>query len=667
MAAADTLKELFEPGAMFGAYRVVRRLGKGGMGYVYLVEDTEGGQLAVKIIDPKVAEGDREYIARFAHEGAFAMKIQHRNLVHVYDMGQDPDTGYYYLVMDYVAGGSVQARLDAEGSFPVDEAVRIVSQVARALVEVHGQGAIHRDIKPGNILFDAEGTPKLMDLGVAKFTESGASIQTSADVMIGTPAYMAPEQIIESRSVDERADIYSLGVVFFEMLTGHRPNEGLTFLEIVAQALEGRPIPDVRTFRPEVSASVAQLLNMMCEPKREQRIATARQVVSIFDRILQRNSGVTVRENIPGLPANWKGDVSAWARRRLSRGALIAAGLGGSLVAALVVGLVWWLRSESPAPTVSTEPEVPVLKPIASIVTEPSPKPPAPVVAPAKPVQLEKPAVKPEKPAPTEKPPPEKPAVKPEKPQPVPAEPSPAKVEPAPRKPSLESGTKKMFPLQGGGEIEMVYCAPCTFTMGSPADEEGRSEDETAHAVTLTKGFWIGTHEVTRRQWRAVMGRNPPGTEGDDLPVTSVSWYDCVAFARKAFKQGGRLPTEAEWECACRAGGTDPFAGTLDEMAWYLGTSRSVLHPVGEKKPNAWGIADMHGNAWEWCADIYGDYPAEAVTDPTGASEGTTRVMRGGWAKSLARKCRSSARGASVSNERSPTCGFRLCRSAEDD
>ena len=213
--------------------------------------------------------------------------------------------------------------------------------------------------------------------------------------------------------------------------------------------------------------------------------------------------------------------------------------------------------------------------------------------------------------------------------------------------------------------------------MGSPESDEGRNYWDTQHRVTLTKGFWLGKYEVTQAQWKRVMGSNPSNFQGffvsSERPVENVSWDDCQEFIRKvnaeAERQFGgeaRLPTEAEWEYACRAGSTGAFAGTGDlySMGWYRGNSGGKTHPVGQKRPNAWGFYDMHGNVCEWCNDWYGDYPGGSVTDPAGAASGGLRVLRGGGWYGYARNCRSAIRYWNDPGDRGGHDGFRLARSA---
>ena len=207
-----------------------------------------------------------------------------------------------------------------------------------------------------------------------------------------------------------------------------------------------------------------------------------------------------------------------------------------------------------------------------------------------------------------------------------------------------------------------------------------------AHEVSITKPFYLGKYEVTQGQWEAVMGSNPSNFKGANLPVERVSWEDCQEFIRKLNAKGEgeyRLPSEAEWEYACRAGTTGEYAGSLDGMGWYYensgerrlsdenwpkesDTNKCRTHPVGQKSPNAWGIYDMHGNVWEWCQDWYDEkyYGKSPGSDPTGPSGGTSRVIRGGGWNDAAPGCRSAYRTRLTPDARNYLLGFRLVRTA---
>jgi formylglycine-generating enzyme required for sulfatase activity len=169
--------------------------------------------------------------------------------------------------------------------------------------------------------------------------------------------------------------------------------------------------------------------------------------------------------------------------------------------------------------------------------------------------------------------------------------------------------------------------------MGSNSSAAG-SHEKPPHLVTISRPFSIATTEVTQAQWKAVMGSNPSEFPGDDHPVERVSWDDAKEFLRMLNTREGRsvyrLPTEAEWEYACRAGATADWSGELESIAWYQPNSGSTTHPVSQKRANAWGLYDMLGNVYEWCEDWKDAYPNENVTDPRGPSSGCSRVVRGG-------------------------------------
>jgi formylglycine-generating enzyme required for sulfatase activity len=221
--------------------------------------------------------------------------------------------------------------------------------------------------------------------------------------------------------------------------------------------------------------------------------------------------------------------------------------------------------------------------------------------------------------------------------------------------------------------LEMAYIWPGTFTMGSPVSEIIYKEEHPQTQVTLTRGYWLGKTEVSQAQWEALMGSNPSGFKEADRPVETVSWDDVMGFCRKLTERerwAGRLPggyeytlpTEAQWEYACRAGTTGPYGGdgNLDDMGWYYGNSGQTTHRVGQKQANAWGLYDMHGNVSEWCLDWFVYYPGGSVRDPTGPSSGLFRVCRGGSWGSFNILCRSAFRGPADPRLTGTSLGFRL-------
>jgi formylglycine-generating enzyme required for sulfatase activity len=229
----------------------------------------------------------------------------------------------------------------------------------------------------------------------------------------------------------------------------------------------------------------------------------------------------------------------------------------------------------------------------------------------------------------------------------------------------IEAHSQKYFTNTLGQTF--VYIKPGSFLMGSPLDEPNRSGDELQHRVTLTKGFYMQTTEVTQGQWRTIMEKNPAHFLdcGDRCPVESVSWDDVQKFIEILNQRPGthryRLPTEAEWEYAARAGTTGPFAGSsLDSMAWHRDNSGDTTYPAGIKAPNAWALHDMHGNVSEWVQDWYEDYSAGSVIDPIGPSNAFYRVNRGGGWNMPFFGCRSAQRIINSPGSISSTLGFRL-------
>jgi len=221
--------------------------------------------------------------------------------------------------------------------------------------------------------------------------------------------------------------------------------------------------------------------------------------------------------------------------------------------------------------------------------------------------------------------------------------------------------------------MDMLWVKPGTFEMGSPLGEAKRRYSETPHTVTLSRGFYLGKHEVTQSQWEKVMGSNPSRYKGGNRPVEKVSWTDVTSFCNKltaSERTAGRLPagmayqlpTEAQWEYACRAGTKTAFSfgdSLTSGQANISGGPRETTD-VGKYPANGWGFHDMHGNVWEWCADWYGDYPTGGARDPVGPADGSFRVSRGGSWLFTALTARSAYRDRYLPADSYSSLGFRL-------
>jgi serine/threonine protein kinase len=605
---ASTLPE----GAVLGNYELLAPLGAGGMGRVYKARHRRMNRVvALKVLAPELlrAPGARE---RFRREAEAAARLHHPNVVAAFDAGEAD--GRDFLVLEYAEGRTLADLVRAEGPLPMRRALDYVAQAARGLAYAHAAGVVHRDVKPANLLVDAVGVVKVLDLGLARLRLPDADAAdnglTADGAVMGTAAYMAPEQAADTSQADARSDVYGLGCCLFFLLTGRPPFEGKTALQTLFAHREA-PIPSLRAARPDCPPAVDALFHRMVAKRPEERRPSMAAALAELERLT---------------PAA----VPRPVRRRKAWWAAAAAAvlLAGALTA--------WALSR-PSPVVSPRPSddgqgEPV------VVRPPVPPDPEPRITPP---------------------------VADKSPTPPPADVARSKTP----------------------DVAMVQVPAGVFWMGSPESEDAVPADEKPrHRVTISRPFSLGKFKITQAEYEEVMGTNPSafrrdgkfkGKVGDGdtgrLPVESISWFDAVRFCNALSKRQGlkpyydadgdkvtvnggdgyRLPTEAEWEYACRAGSDGRWCfgddvKLLDKYAWYADNSGGVLHPVGEKLPNRWDLYDMHGDLAEWCWDRYDAeyYKHSPASDPAGAGRDHLgeRVLRGGGWDDPAGETRSAAR-----------------------
>jgi len=632
-------------GQFLGRYHILEPLGEGGMAVVYKAFDTRlETDVAVKVIRTEkfTPEVLARALKRFEREAKALARLTHPNIVKVTDYGEYE--GRPYLVMPFLPGGNLKGLLKERGRLNWQEAARTLIPLAHALEYAHSQGVIHRDVKPSNILITQSGEYMLTDFGVAKVIEEEATVDLTGTAMaVGTPEYMAPEQA-SAKTADNRADIYALGIVFYEMLTGRRPFEADTPLGvIIKQASE--PLPRPKQFVPDLPDRVEQILLKALAKKPGDRYQSMSDLAIALESILSGVAApakpqparprertldtqatinqwddVTAKDKpaprAPSIqtvaPSSSSGLLRYWPIA-LAGGLIIIGGLAIALIFALAGGGV---VPVAPAPPIVTE---------APVATE-------------APVETEAPV--------------------------------------ATQPPALGIGSTWTRPADG---MLMVYVPEGNFTMGS---NDGSSDEQPVHTVYLD-AFWIDQTEVTNAMfslfvertgyqtdaegkgssyvfdganWNDVSGadwQHPQGPSSglaglNDHPLVHVSWNDAEAYCGWA---GARLPSEAEWEKAARGtdGRTYPWgnqspAGNLLNFAdvnlnvdWAdknVNDGYEFTAPVGSYPSGAspYGALDMAGNVWEWVADWYGEtyYSQSPSSNPTGPASGEVRVLRGG-------------------------------------
>jgi formylglycine-generating enzyme required for sulfatase activity/serine/threonine protein kinase len=711
------------PGSLgrIGHYEMLEVLGRGAFGIVFRAFDEKLHRMvALKVLSTELADNATAR-KRFVREARAAAAIHNEHVVNVFAVDEQPVP---HLVMEYVCGQTLQDKLDGGGPVELKEVLRIGQQIADGLAAAHAIGLIHRDIKPANILLEnGVERVKISDFGLARAADDGSLTQSG--VISGTPMYMAPEQA-QDETIDHRADLFSLGSVLYAMCTGRPPFRAANTIAVLKRVCEATPRP-IREINPDVPAWLCDIIGRLHEKRPDHRFASSREVANLLARCLAEfQQHGHVRSKVSALPSP-AGSASASRpaeprKRRWAGAAAVVmlglAGLGFAEVSGVtnVRGTV--IRLFSPDGTLVVEVDDPTigvtidggdivitgagakeirLKPGEhKIQTSKDGKPLRQelitiskngrrVVRVSREGELN---AGPAAAAVGEAPPPA-------------AAPFDAKQAKAHQQAwARYLGTNVVTTNSLG--MKLVLIPPGKFVMGSKKDEPGRDPREgPQHEVEISRPFAMGAYEVTVGQFRAfvkatnyvteteklggalqwdfaekVHKRDPailwmkPGYEQtDEHPVVCVTWNDAQAFCKWLSDKEGvayALPTEAQWEFACRAGTTTTWSfgdneRDLDAHGWSYLNAEDKAHPVGQKPANPWGLYDTYGNAWEWTADYFDAnyYGVSPKVDPPGADEGS-RAMRGGSRVDGPAQLRSGARGWNGQDVGNNVVGFRV-------
>ena len=605
-----------------GGIALLARLGRGGMGVVYFgVNPRIGREMAVKVLPTALGERTTEMRERLLREARLAAQIRSEHVVSVIDVDRDRATGSYYLLMEFVDGISacawVASLVEAgAGGAPELAALEVTIAATRGLAAAHGEGIVHRDVKPENVLIPrsrqgelALGRAKLSDLGLARI-ESVEGDLTSTMIALGTPGYMAPEQVHDARTAGKSADVFSMGATLYSLLAGACPFGNITPMEISDALLQGRWRP-IREAFPGVSETTATIVErcLAADPTaRYPDAAALLEALLASHAAVSRGEGDSSQETAHVLEALQRPEIGRPAMLPLTDSVCDVAPARTKSAPSAEGSYMLLLELRAWDAAVREERVVSVAQALRSL-------------------------------------------------------------------PDFRPRDLQWFACGSQRhEIALLEHVPtgmtfalvpgATFLMGSPGDERGRAPNETQRALRLSP-FVIACTTVTQAAWTRVMGANPSRfTEEPERPVDSVNWHEARAFCATA---GLALPTEAQWEYACRAGSTSAYSfgdspDDLGGFAWFRGNSEGRTHRVAAKAPNAFGLHDVHGNIWEWCEDGYGDYAPWPTSDPLCNVGAPRRAFRGGSWYYDAAFARSAARHGAAPATRNVNIGFRPAR-----
>lgn len=622
--SAFKVKRLTEPkrwvGKRLSHFRLMRMMGSGTMGVVFQVEDVTLKRIAaLKVLRRQIKGADRaQLVERFLLEARTAAAIDHPSIAQVYEIGEFE--GWWCIAMEYLEGGSLADIVKATGPLAPGKAAMMLADAARGLAAAHEESVIHRDIKPANLMLSRRGRCKIVDFGLVKLDSAENPFRDDDKVVVGTPLYVAPE-ICVGRGASKPSDVYSLAATLYALLAGQPPFVAENAREVLKKHVSAPP-PDLREVAPHCSDGLASLIQRSMSKQAKKRPTAEEFAVALQSEV----TGALALETASGSPMPPVGAGSG-ATVLVERTPAMGGG-GSSDVRSAVSSTV-----VMPETVVSSGGSLRWMWGLAAVIA-----------VGVGVWSLNSPLI--------------------------------GTNSEAERGPSITNSI--------GMTLESIPAGD--FVMGSPATEEGRNIDERAVKVTLTQGYYLSRTEVTQQQWASVMGDDylpPEGVHpneesgrrflGNDLPAY-VAWVEAAEFCRVLSEREGklyRLPTEAEWEYACRAGtssafntGTDLSLSQANIDAEQDGSTklRPKRHPlpVASFAPNTWGLYDMHGNVMEWCQDGKASYPVGPQINPVGASDEDLRVLRGGSWDSPARVARSANRWFNPPEVRADYIGFRV-------
>jgi len=614
-------------------YELLGVLGIGGMGAVYRARRHIGDEVVVKILFPNLSQES----ARFHREAEAAARVKHSNVVVIHDSDEARGEQPAFIAMEMVKGVPLRHLLQSEGKLEPARAVILMRRICAGVGAAHRLGVVHRDLKPENVMVvppeeDGETeTIKVLDFGIAKLLDREVTQLTQDGMVLGTAYYMPPEQW-RGEEVDARADVYSLGVMLYEMLTGEWPFTGRTRDELMMKHLS-EPPPSL-TLDHGAPSEVEDVIRRALAKERDARQQTATELWRELEASGRARDRAAEIERLKAEEATLD-----LAIRELQRQILAAPDDDEPIQKEE--------KHADPERRREEESENPEITLEGYIKVNSSPTEQAAMTVPMPSLltfAFDTVTVD-------------------------------ARGQITARR--KERARYFIEHLGGGVKLEMIEIPVGRFVMGSPESEAGRGNYEVPQHEVRVPGFYMGKYQVTQSQWSAIMERNQSAFNGGDLPVEMVSWNDAIEFCRKLSAKTNReyrLPAGAEWEYACRAGSKTPFAfgeTITPEIVNYngvwpygnapKGTYREKTVRVGSLDvANSFGLYDMHGNVWEWCQLIFADDPYHHENVAVSADAPMGRELRGGSWRSSAGWCRSAYSPDSTPEGRHGDVGLRV-------
>jgi serine/threonine protein kinase len=671
-----------KPATHLGPYELIEKLGQGGMGTVWKARHTKLDKLvALKLLPPHLMT-DADAVSRFEREMKAVGKLEHVHIVRAMDA--DEADGIHYLVMEYIEGIDLAKLVKQRGPRKLAEACQMIRHAALGLAHAHEQGLIHRDIKPSNLLLSKKGLVKILDLGLARLQSEKAADEASLTVhgeVMGTPDYMAPEQWQNTHNVGPAADLYALGCTLYFLVIGRAPfstEDRTTTTQKMTAHLLSTP-PGLRDSRPEVPDELDALYRKLMAKEPAARPASAKALADeLREMIRSWTKSPASAEAIPWSPvANSTAKIKLAARLSTSSARWLVAACSAILVA--IGALALWNMLASKSDTENSELSRGTTTTDHAAHVANSPVGPTPPLANA-----------------------------------------PFSADDA-RRFQQQWAQHLNLPIEYTNSLGMTFrlIPPGEYDRGTSSEridplletlhkwqnktniapsfrvsnERGIRSEAPEHRVRIKQPFYLAEFEVTQRQFNQIMDQNRSyfgpngggrGQVADNarpyLPVESITFGETGTFCHNLAQREGlagstsayRLPTDAEWEYACRAGTTTPFwfgyNGQDQYMSQYLRCDNDKPQPVGRHKPNPFGLHDMHGNVWEICQDYFADddfthYASQTADSPVVLDKGIDHVARGGSFAMSSLFCRSASR--TPFSRPSPYIGFRPVLSVE--